>query len=64
MRAYWPVVAQNSYLIVEDTWFCAGSGGPYDAVEEFLKENNNFEIDKSMHRYMTSNNPNGFLKRK
>lgn len=64
IKAYWPIIAKDSYLIVEDTWFRPGSGGPYDAVEEFLKENDKFKIDKSKHRYITTNNPNGFLKRK
>lgn len=63
MKAYWPIVAKDSYLIVEDTWWQPGNGGPHDAVEEFLKENKNFIIDESMHRYRTTNNPNGFLKR-
>lgn len=64
MRSYWPIVSKDSYLIVEDTWLAAENGGPHDAVEEFLEENKNFEIDKSMHRYLTTNNPDGFLKRK
>lgn len=63
-RSYWPIVGKGSYLIVEDTWHEAGNGGPHDAVELFLKENKNFEIDKSMHRYQVTNNPNGYLKRK
>ena len=64
MRSYWPIVGKGSYLIVEDTWHLPGQGGPYDAVEKFLKENINFEIDESMHRFAVSNNPRGFLKRK
>lgn len=64
MQCYWPIVSRGSYLIVEDTWFMPGQGGPYDAVEKFLKQNNNFKIDKTMHRYKTSNNPRGYLKRK
>ena len=64
IRSYWSIVGKGSYLIVEDTWHEVGNGGPYDAVEVFLKENHNFEIDQSMHRYLTTNNPNGFLKRK
>ena len=64
MRSYWKVVAKGSYLIVEDTWHLPGEGGPYDAVEKFLKENHNFEVDKNMHRFAVTNNPRGFLKRK
>lgn len=64
MRSYWPIVAKGSYLIVEDTWHLPGQGGPHDAVEQFLKENNNFEIDESMHRFAVTNNPRGFLKRR
>ncbi len=65
MRNYWPIVSRGSYLIVEDTCSDMGtSGGPHNAIKRFLKENENFEIDESMHRYMTTNNPDGFLKRK
>ena len=63
MRSYWQIVARGSYLIVEDTWHLPGQGGPHDAVEQFMKENNNFEVDESMHRFAVTNNPGGFLKR-
>jgi cephalosporin hydroxylase len=37
--------------------------GPYEAVEAFLAENDQFVVDKSRERLMITSNPNGFLKR-
>lgn len=63
IESYASIVSPGSYLVVEDTWYHSGKGGPYDAVEEFLKQNINFKIDRDIHRYQTTNNPNGFLRR-
>lgn len=69
LKAYGPMVDVGSYVIVQDS---AVNGhpvapdhgpGPYEAVMEFLKGTNSFEIDKSRERFMLTNNPNGFLKR-
>ena len=38
-------------------------GSDVDIFIEEKKENKRFEIDKTLHRYKTTNNPNGFLKR-
>jgi len=36
---------------------------PKEAVEEFLKKNNNFEIDKNYNKLYISYSPNGYLRR-
>jgi cephalosporin hydroxylase len=69
LRAYAPMVPLGSYIVVQDT---AMNGhptapdygpGPYEAVEAFLAETNDFVPDRSRERLMMTNNPMGFLKR-
>jgi len=76
LRAYAPLVSVGSYCIVGDTgiedlpegttsdrpW---GKGNnPKTAVWEYLKENSNFEIDKTMDsKLILTGSPDGFLKR-
>jgi len=76
LRAYAPLVSIGSYCIVEDTaiqdvsaattsdrpW---GKGNnPKTAVWEFLKENNNFEINKIIEsKLILTGFPDGYLKR-
>lgn len=70
MNIYSNLVTVGSYLIVEDT---ALNGhpihpneeqeGPMEAVEDFLKTNKNFVIDKSREKFLMTWHPNGFLKR-
>lgn len=76
LRAYAPLVSIGSYCIVGDTgiedlptgttldrpW---GKGNnPKTAVWKFLKENNNFEIDKIIEsKLILTGSPDGFLKR-
>ena len=67
LRAYSPMVSLGSYIIVQDTgigkpakpWFPWAS----HAVEEFMRNNDRFEIDRSRQRYIVTNNPDGYLKR-
>lgn len=63
LAAYANLVSSGQYLIVEDTWWRWNTGGPHEAVEEFLAHRQDFEIDKSCERYIITNNPGGFLKR-
>jgi len=69
MNFYNKYVSVGSYLIVEDTninghpVFEEFGPGPYEAVEEFMRANPDFIIDKSREKYFVSFNPNGFLKR-
>lgn len=76
LRAYAPLVTIGSYCIVGDTgiedlpegttsdrpW---GKGNnPKTAVWEFLKENSNFEIDKTIEsKLIITGSPDGYLKR-
>ena len=76
LRAYAPLVSAGSYCIVGDTgiedffertpsdrpW---GKGNnPKTAVREYMKENNNFEIDKTMaSKLILTSSPDGFLRK-
>jgi len=75
LKAYAPLVSIGSYIVVEDTgiedlpygttddrpW---GKGNnPKTAVWEFLKENDNFEIDDIDKKLIMTGNPSGYLKR-
>lgn len=73
LRAYAPMVSPGSYIIVQDTNvgghpiqpnFNEGRGGPWEAVEEFLKETDAFEPDRSRERLLFTFCPNGYLKRR
>lgn len=67
LRLYSKVVTIGSYLVVEDTninghpvlpnW----GPGPMEALTEFLKENNEFIIDESKHKFFVTFHPKGFL---
>lgn len=69
LRIYSKFVTKGSYIIVEDTNINGHpvrpdfGPGPMEAVEEFLKENNNFVIDKSREKFYLTFNPRGYLKR-
>lgn len=75
LEAYSGLVSISSYFIVEDGIvdlfrptdeigrFCRLTDGPLIAIEEFLRKNSNFVIDKEKERYILTYNPHGFLKR-
>lgn len=69
LRAYREFVSPGSYLVVEDTnvnghpVMPEHGPGPYEAVEEFLREDSDFEVDKSREKFLMTYFPNGFLKR-
>ncbi len=74
MQLYSPLVSLNSYLVVQDTqlmghripfkmYSSEGHEGPFEAVQEFMVSNKNFEIDSSRERFLLTANPSGFLKR-
>lgn len=69
MRLYNSFVSVGSYMIIEDTHVSGHpveweyGKGPYEAVEDFLKENDNFIIDKECEKYGMTFNPNGYLRR-
>jgi cephalosporin hydroxylase len=66
LRNYSPLVSPGSYLIVEDGVrdFLAGLPGPVAAIDRFLRESDDFEVDESRERYLLTYNPRGFLRRK
>jgi cephalosporin hydroxylase len=69
LKAYGPLVSKDSYMIVQDTnvnghpvWQSHGPG-PMEAVEEFLKTNDQFRPDPEAERLMFTMHPKGYLKR-
>ncbi len=75
LRQYSPLVTKGSYLICMDTivqfvpdefngkrpW--GGHNNPFTALQEFLKENERFEIDFEMDdKLLISESPHGFLR--
>jgi cephalosporin hydroxylase len=67
LREYAPLVSEGSYLIVEDTGaqLLPGHGpGPDEAIEEFLKENDSFEVDPVCEKFLLTFQPGGYLKRR
>jgi cephalosporin hydroxylase len=70
LRCYKRFVTPGSYLIVEDT--CVNGHpilpefgpGPMEAVQAFMAENAEFEIDRSWEKFLLSFNPCGFLRKR
>jgi cephalosporin hydroxylase len=69
LRAYAPMVTAGSYLIVEDTninghpVYPEFGPGPMEALQEFLSENGDFEVDRSREKFLMGFNPGGWLQR-
>lgn len=71
LKLYTPFVSLDSYIVVQDTQLgghpnhhlCVPDEGPWEAVEEFLKTNKDFEIDHNREKHLITQNPSGFLKR-
>ena len=67
--AYSPLVQVGDYLIVEDTNVNGHpvnpefGPGPMEAVDKFLSENVQFEIDRRCERFLMTLYPRGYLKR-
>jgi len=70
LRIYSKFVTKGSYLIVEDTNLNGQpvvpqfGPGPMEAVKEFLKETNDFVIDRDREKFYLTFNPSGYLKRR
>lgn len=70
LRNYADFVTPGSYLILQDTnlnghpvpWNFGP--GPMEALNKWLKEDNRFEIDKSIEEILFTWHPNGYLRRK
>ena len=69
MRAYAPMVPVGGYMIVQDGILSGHpvkdemTGGPWEAIEEFLASNDKFRIDSRRERLMFTYCPRGYLKR-
>ena len=66
LRLYSTLSKKGSYLIVEDSICHHGLNigpkpGPYEAVEQFIKENKSFIIDRTKETFLLTWNPKGFL---
>jgi cephalosporin hydroxylase len=68
MRLYGPLVSEGCYFVAEDgivdvmEWK-SHTPGPAVAADEFVRENNEFVIDRSREKFLLTYAPNGFLKR-
>ena len=68
LRTYSTLLNLGDYFIVEDGICHHGltvgpNPGPYEAIEEFIKENNNFKIDRTKESFLITWNPKGYLRR-
>ena len=68
LRSYESYVSVGSYFIVEDgvcryPFVNGPKPGPYEAVQQFLRENSDFTVDRSREKFVLTYNPNGYLKR-
>lgn len=68
LRTYSNLIKPGGYFIVEDGICHHGldigpSPGPYEAVEAYIKENPDFEIDRDRESFLITWNPKGFLRR-
>jgi cephalosporin hydroxylase len=69
LHLYHSFVTLGSYLIVEDSNINGHpvvpefGPGPMEAIEEFLKDNDDFIIDATKHKFLITFNPNGYLKK-
>jgi cephalosporin hydroxylase len=69
LHAYAPLVTPGSYVVVEDTninghpvlpdW----GPGPMEAMQDFLRETDDFVIDREREKFLLTFNPRGFLRR-
>jgi cephalosporin hydroxylase len=69
LRVYHKFVTPNSFLIVEDSNVNGHpvptnfGPGPMEAIEEFLKENKDFTVDRDKEKFLLTSNPGGYLKK-
>ncbi|MCP4110518.1 MAG: hypothetical protein GY749_34180 [Desulfobacteraceae bacterium] len=69
LRTYSALVKPGNYFIVEDSICHHGlevgpNPGPYEAVETFLKENKEFESERTRESFFVTWNPKGYLRRR
>ena len=70
LRIYHKLVTPGSYLVVEDTNInghpveASFGPGPMEALERFLEENDDFEVDRRREKFLLTFNPHGWLRKK
>jgi cephalosporin hydroxylase len=70
LRLYARMVTPGQYLIVEDTNINGHPAlpvfgpGPMEALDDYLKEDDAFEIDPNREKFYMTFNPRGYLKRR
>ena len=69
LNVYCALVKPGGYFIVEDGICHHGLEGgpypgPYEAIEDFVRQNEHFVIDRSRERFLITWNPKGYLKRR
>ena len=69
LRQYSVFVQPGDHMIIEDSICYHGldigpNPGPYEAIAEFVAENDAFEIDRSKEGFLITWNPTGYLRRK
>ena len=69
LRLYGPLVSEGSYVVVQDTNLNGNpvvptyGPGPREAVEAFLAESPDFQVDRTREKFLVSFFPGGYLKR-
>jgi cephalosporin hydroxylase len=68
LRLYSRLITLGDYFIVEDSNCHHGldigpNPGPYEAIETFVIENKDFEIDRTREHFLITSNPKGYLRR-
>lgn len=69
IQAYKDLVLPGGYLVVEDTnvnghpTYPEFGPGPMEALDRFLSESKEFQVDERCQRFMLTLNPRGFLRR-
>jgi cephalosporin hydroxylase len=70
LRIYAPLVSPGSYVIVEDTNVNGHpvspdfGPGPMEAVNDFLRESDEFSVDRAQEKFFLTFNPGGYLRRR
>lgn len=69
LRTYAGLIQPGGYFIVEDSICHHGLAigpkpGPYEAIETFITERPEFEIDRSRESFLITWNPKGYLRRR
>lgn len=69
LTTYAQFIPPGGYFIVEDGICHHGleigpNPGPYEAIETFIEQNHDFEIDRSRESFLITWNPKGYLRRK